>query len=102
MLNRLPAEGAFLSLSAAKVNYGIRKNFRRRSVAAQAAGEVIRSLYQQNIAVKTKSDASPVTEADVRAEEVIKGILSERFPGYGFYGEETGEALDGRRECLAG
>src|SRR5882672_11414646 len=59
--------------------------------AAQAAGEVIRSLYQKNIAVKTKSDASPVTEADVRAEEVIKGILSERFPGYGFYGEETGK-----------
>ena len=59
--------------------------------AAQAAGEVIRSLYQKNITVKTKSDASPVTEADVRAEEVIKGILSERFPGYGFYGEETGK-----------
>src|SRR5580658_1453131 len=59
--------------------------------AAQAAAEVIRSLYQKNIAVKTKSDASPVTEADVRAEEVIKGILSERFPTYGFYGEETGK-----------
>jgi histidinol-phosphatase len=59
--------------------------------AAQAAGEVIRSLYQKNIAVKTKSDASPVTEADVRAEEVIKGILSDRFPSYGFYGEETGK-----------
>ena len=59
--------------------------------AAQAAGEVIRSLYQKNIAVKTKTDASPVTEADVRAEEVIKGILGERFPGYGFYGEETGK-----------
>ena len=59
--------------------------------AAQAAGEVIRSLYQKNIAVQTKSDASPVTEADVRAEEVIKGVLSERFPSYGFYGEETGK-----------
>lgn len=59
--------------------------------AAQAAAEVIRSLYQKNITVKTKSDASPVTEADVRAEEVIKGILSERFPTYGFYGEETGK-----------
>src|SRR5581483_2571160 len=59
--------------------------------AAQAAAEVIRSLYQKNIAVKTKSDASPVTEADVRAEEVIKSILSRHFPGYGFYGEETGQ-----------
>ncbi len=59
--------------------------------AAQAASEVIRSLYQKNLAITTKADASPVTEADVRAEEVIKGILSERFPAYGFYGEETGQ-----------
>ena len=63
--------------------------------AAQAAAEVIRSLYQKNITVKTKPDASPVTEADVRAEEVIKSVLSERFPTYGFYGEETGQqAMD--------
>src|ERR1700742_1034945 len=59
--------------------------------AARAAAGVIASLYQKNLAIVTKADASPVTEADVRAEEVIKGILSERFPGYGFYGEETGQ-----------
>jgi histidinol-phosphatase len=59
--------------------------------AARAAAEVIRSLYQKNIAVETKSDASPVTEADVRAEEVIKEVLSKHFPSYGFYGEETGQ-----------
>ncbi len=58
--------------------------------AAQAAAEVIRSLYQKNLAVTTKADLSPVTEADVRAEEVINDILGKRFPGYGFYGEETG------------
>ena len=59
--------------------------------AAQAAAEVIRSLYRKNLTVTTKADASPVTEADVRAEEAIKGILSERFPNHGFYGEETGQ-----------
>ncbi len=59
--------------------------------AAQAAAAVIRSLYQKNLAVTTKADASPVTEADVRAEETIKSILSKHFPGYGFYGEETGQ-----------
>lgn len=58
--------------------------------AAQAAAEIIRSLYQRNLQVKTKSDASPVTEADVRAEEAIRAVLSARFPSYGFYGEETG------------
>ncbi len=59
--------------------------------AARAAAEVIRGLYQKNLAVRTKEDQSPVTEADVRAEETILAVLSERFPTYGFYGEETGK-----------
>jgi histidinol-phosphatase len=59
--------------------------------AAEAAAEVIRSLYQRNVAVHTKADATPVTEADVRAEEAIRAILTERFPDHGFYGEETGQ-----------
>jgi histidinol-phosphatase len=59
--------------------------------AARAAAEVIRGLYQRNLAVVTKADRSPVTEADVRAEEVIREVLGQRFPGYGFYGEETGQ-----------
>jgi len=58
--------------------------------AAQAAGDVIRSLYQRNLNVQIKADRSPVTEADVKAEEAIRAVLSERFPDYGFYGEETG------------
>ncbi|HEX3844269.1 MAG TPA: inositol monophosphatase family protein [Steroidobacteraceae bacterium] len=63
--------------------------------AAQAAAEVIRGLYQKNLAVRTKEDQSPVTEADVRAEETIRAVLCERFPGYGFYGEETGKHSPG-------
>jgi histidinol-phosphatase len=59
--------------------------------AAEAAATVIRSLYQRNLAVHTKADASPVTEADVKAEEAIRAILTECFPTYGFYGEETGQ-----------
>lgn len=58
--------------------------------AAQAAAEVIRGLYQRNLTITTKADQSPVTEADVRAEEAIHEVLQARFPGYGFYGEETG------------
>ena len=38
--------------------------------AAEAASAVIRDLYRRNLAVTTKSDRSPVTEADVRAEDV--------------------------------
>jgi histidinol-phosphatase len=59
--------------------------------AAEAAARVINSLYQKNLRITTKSDATPVTEADVRAEEAIRAVLMERFPSYGFYGEETGK-----------
>src|SRR5262245_30267244 len=58
--------------------------------AAKAAAEIIRGYYGRGVHVQTKAYQSPVTEADVRAEETIRAILSERFPSYGFYGEETG------------
>lgn len=59
--------------------------------AAQAAAQLIRSFYQKGVAVRTKADASPVTEADERAEELIRATLSRQFPSYGFYGEEGGQ-----------
>jgi len=59
--------------------------------AVRAAAEVIRDYYGRNPRVRIKPDASPVTEADVRSEEVIRATLAKAFPGYGFYGEETGE-----------
>ena len=63
--------------------------------AAQAAAVIIRSLYQKNLQVTTKADATPVTDADVRAEKAIRTVLNDRFPQYGFYGEETGQhAID--------
>src|SRR5690242_1042978 len=69
--------------------------------AAEAAAEVIRTLYQKNLQVTTKADATPVTEADVRAEQAIRAVLAERFPSYGFYGEETGQhAMDAENVWL--
>jgi len=59
--------------------------------AARAGAEVIRRYYQRNLAVTIKADKSPVTQADVETEQVIRGILAERFPAHGFYGEETGQ-----------
>ena len=59
--------------------------------AARAAADVIRSLYRRNLDVRLKADRSPVTEADVRAEEAIRAVLERAFPAYGFYGEETGQ-----------
>ncbi|HYL69763.1 MAG TPA: inositol monophosphatase family protein [Candidatus Dormibacteraeota bacterium] len=58
--------------------------------AAAAAEVIIRSYYGTKAQVRTKADRSPVTDADVRAEQAIRATLSRHFPGYGFYGEETG------------
>jgi histidinol-phosphatase len=59
--------------------------------AARAAAEVIRGFYQRNVKIEVKADKTPVTEADVRSEEAIRALLTQRFPSYGFYGEETGK-----------
>jgi len=58
--------------------------------AAERAAVIARSLYRHNLEVRIKADKSPVTEADLRCEIAIREILEARFPGHGFYGEETG------------
>jgi histidinol-phosphatase len=63
--------------------------------AAEAAARVIRECYARPLAVTVKADRSPVTEADVRAEQAIRAVLAARFPGHGFYGEETGRSGGG-------
>ena len=59
--------------------------------AAKAAGEIIRGYYRSNLAIETKADRTPVTQADVECERAIRGIVLERFPAHGFFGEETGQ-----------
>ena len=59
--------------------------------AARAAAEIVARLYRSNIAVRTKEDRTPVTEADVLCERAIREVLGRQFPDYGFYGEETGQ-----------
>ena len=69
--------------------------------AAAAAAELIRSSYRRNIGVRTKSDGSPVTDADVAAEQAIREIVLGRFPEDGFYGEESAaDRLDAERLWL--
>ncbi|HYW05249.1 MAG TPA: inositol monophosphatase family protein [Gammaproteobacteria bacterium] len=58
--------------------------------AARAGERVIRHYYLDDVAVKLKSDRTPVTVADVETEEAIRTVIRQRFPDHGFYGEETG------------
>jgi histidinol-phosphatase len=60
--------------------------------AAEAAGEIITSLYRENLQVNLKPDQSPVTRADIESEQAIRAILAARFPDHGFHGEETERA----------
>ena len=58
--------------------------------AARAAGAVIRAHYERGeIAVDTKADASPVTQADRDANTAILEILTTAFPADAILSEET-------------
>jgi myo-inositol-1(or 4)-monophosphatase len=60
----------------------------RAFAALDAAGAVIRPYFRNAPATEQKSDATPVTIADRRAEETLRDILSREFPEYGIIGEE--------------
>ena len=59
--------------------------------AAQKAAEISRHYYRGNFTVTTKTDRTPVTQADVECEEAIREIILSAFPDHGFFGEETGK-----------
>ncbi len=58
--------------------------------AVQAAENIIKRYFRSDLDVIAKEDASPVTQADIESEGVIRQILQQAFPQHGFYGEETG------------
>lgn len=59
--------------------------------AAQKAATISREYYAGNFTVTTKSDMTPVTQADVECEQAISEIILRQFPDHGFFGEETGK-----------
>jgi len=59
--------------------------------AAHKAGDLARTYYETTFEVEHKADSSPVTVADKRAEELIRGMVASAFPNDGFLGEEFGD-----------
>jgi histidinol-phosphatase len=57
---------------------------------ADAAADIALELFGGSFEVRRKPDESPVTEADLRIEEMIRGRVHERFPNDGVLGEEGG------------
>ena len=56
---------------------------------ARAAGAKIMDIYQGDIAVETKDDSSPVTEADEAAEAIILAGLASLTPDIPVVAEES-------------
>ncbi|MFA7382929.1 MAG: inositol monophosphatase family protein [Desulfurivibrionaceae bacterium] len=57
--------------------------------AALAAGNILRSLYDQPHRITRKGAIDLVTEADVAAEQTVLAMLKEAGPGIGFLAEES-------------
>ncbi|MCB1929070.1 MAG: 3'(2'),5'-bisphosphate nucleotidase CysQ [Rhodocyclaceae bacterium] len=58
----------------------------------RAAGDVVMSVYATDFAVRGKDDASPVTEADERAEALIVPALARILPDVPVVAEEAAAA----------
>lgn len=80
------------------------------------AGELILSYYRNSYEVAEKGRNNPVTTADLAADDYLRRVLSERFPGDGWISEESGasaarlskqtvwvvDPLDGTKEFVQG
>jgi histidinol-phosphatase len=57
---------------------------------AYLAGKFTLSYFQTGIIADMKTDGSPVTQADRRAEELIRGRIEKSYPQHAIVGEEFG------------
>lgn len=60
------------------------------SETAYQAGRLTLGYYQTGVQTDFKADDTPVTVADRKAEEMIRGCIEKRYPGHSIMGEEFG------------
>jgi len=63
----------------------------------ERAAAIALSYFQTELEVQRKDDLTPVTEADLRIEAMIREAVAERFPGDAVLGEEGGLGGTGER-----
>jgi histidinol-phosphatase len=66
------------------------------SVADRAA-EIAMGFYRGGFEVRQKPDSTPVTEADLAVEAMVRERIAEEFPGDAVLGEEAGRSGSGGR-----
>ena len=81
---------------------------------ADLAGRLLRPRFRRPVAIETKADLSPVSEADREVETALRSLVEVECPGDGFIGEEFDalrpgatyvwvvDPIDGTRAFLAG
>lgn len=69
------------------------KELQAAKEAGLLAREAILEVYHQEFDVEIKDDDSPVTQADKKADKIIKEYLKERFPSHAFLTEESEDDL---------
>src|SRR6202044_2044649 len=69
--------------------------------AADLADRItVSSFRRPTLAVETKADLSPVTEADKAVEAVVRQLIARECPGDAVLGEEMGSTGGGNRRWL--
>ena len=62
-----------------------------KNIAREAGREILRYYENEEFWVKEKSDHTPVTQADVAANEIILGRLKAKYPEAAFLAEESAD-----------
>lgn len=61
------------------------------TTAKRVSAFVLTHFFDQKFTISTKKDGSAVTNVDLEAETLAKGVILDAFPEDGFLGEEHGE-----------
>lgn len=91
-------------------------DFRLLTDAVREAGALAMTMFQQRLRSWTKSDGSPVTEADLAVDRLLRTRLRPARPSYGWLSEETpdnperlsakalwiADPIDGTRSFMSG
>jgi 3'(2'),5'-bisphosphate nucleotidase len=70
-----------------------------RRIALQA-GDAVMDVYRSAFSASAKEDASPLTDADLRSDAVIRQHLNAAFPGVSILSEESGESCGSAADCM--
>lgn len=61
-----------------------------KELARKSSDVIMPYFANQDVTVEMKSDETPVTVADRNAEQVMREMINQQYPGHGIIGEEFG------------